>query len=575
MSSFASSMMFEGLFGEMPDGMHVVLFRLGPARAVSFTDVALAAKNAAGQSDVWVHVGLTRTSFQGGDRPTALEIDGICGMWADIDIADPVHKKPGLPPSEEAARRIITAMRLPPGLVLNSGHGLQVWWPFVEVWTFDSDDERRRARILARAWAITLKERARQLGYTIDMVSDISRVMRVAGTVNAKARPVEVKILDQSDARISEDDALSVLLDGSWEQAERDIDQKRSGNDQISYGDLTLDPQADPPWEKLDILREIEPRADQAWRRKRTKRTETWSPSEWDQSLASYAAQAGWIRQEIANLLIAARRKHGEELKLRQDYFRMTIDKAMAGQEEQDAIREAVAISTDMAKGTTDERPESERSDVLGVVSKSIRCEITRVTRSRSEPPVFGIETPHGRGSLGGVEAIVSNRKFRLKVAEIANLIPRKLKDEEWEPIAQALLQVAELEDLGVETTVAGRAETLVSLYLSHKKPLGLSEMSEAASSLLPIRLDPYVGDDGLVRLFTSGLRSWIAEHQHDPMTNQEIGSLLASIEAIPETQHYRVNGRRTTRSLWRLPIHTRNSDSEGNAALDAATLAK
>jgi hypothetical protein len=42
---------------------------------------------------------------------------------------------------------------------------------------------------------------------------------------------------------------------------------------------------------------------------RRVKRTESWSASEFDQSLATYAAQAGWSAQEIANLLIAQRRK--------------------------------------------------------------------------------------------------------------------------------------------------------------------------------------------------------------------------------------------------------------------------
>lgn len=551
MSSFAAASMLETIYHEIPDGLHLVLFRLGPARTISFTTIDAAAKDAAGQPNVWVHVGLTRKAFRGGDRPEALEIDAISGMWADIDIADPVHKKPGLPPDRDAAFAVVKAMGIAPGLVVHSGHGLQVWWPFAEPWVFESEAERRRARILARAWAITLRERARQLGYTVDMVSDISRVLRVVGTTNVKAEPVPVTILEQSARTVGEDDVIGVLLDGSWEQAELDIDQKRSSGDAIVYGDLVLDPQADPPWAKLEALRAASPEAEAAWRRRRSKRTEGWSASEWDQSLASYCAAAGWSRQEIADTLIAARRRHGDDLKLRQDYYRMTIDKAMAGREEQEAIREAVA---ELGKTRDDEPPEAERADLLTTISRGIRIDITKITRSRSEPPVFGLVTPHGSGSLGGVESIVSNRKFRLKVAEITNRIPRKMKDDEWEPIAQGLLQVAELEDLGVETTVAGRAETLLSLYLSHKKPLSLDEMSDASRTLLPIRLDPYVADDGCVRLFTSGFRAWIAEHQHDPMSNQQVGSLLAAIEAIPETEHFRVNGRRTTRSIWKVP---------------------
>ena len=552
--------MFSTLYGSKADEQHIVLLRLGPARAQSFTDINAAAASAAGQSNVWVHVGLADRAYTGGDRPTALEVSAIAGMWADIDIADPVHKKPGLPPTLDAALSVVQAMRLTPGLVLHSGHGLQVWWPFGEVWQFDGADEQRRARVLARAWAITLRERAKALGFTIDMVSDISRVLRVAGTINAKATPVPVTIIEQSGATITEDDALSVLLDGAWEQAERDIDQKKSSGDQISYGDLTLDPAADPPWEKLDVLREVEPRFDQSWRRHRTKRSETWSSSEWDQSLASYAAQAGWSRQEIANLLISHRRKHGDDLKLRQDYYRMTIDKATAGREEAEAIREAVAVSTQMAQVPPEDRPEVERTDVLATISRSLGVEITTVTRSRSDPPTFGIRTPHGDGDIGGIESIISNRRFRLKVAEITNRLAKKFKDENWESIAQALLQVAELEELGVETTTAGRAETLVSLYLGSSPPQAIEQMDERSRLVLPVSLMPFIGPDGRTRIFSAGFKRWLGEVQREDLSAVEIGTLLRSIGCKNETQNFNLPGRRTTRSVWVLPEIVENA---------------
>ncbi len=552
--------MLARIFGSVPEGQHVVLFRLEPARAVSFTNIDAASDNAAGQANVWVHVGLSKKAFTGGDRPAALEIDALSGMWADIDIAHPVHKKPGLPPDQDAALAIIKAMGLTPGLVIHSGHGLQAWWPFSEVWEFEDAADRRKARVLSRAWAITLRERAKQLGYTVDMVSDISRVLRVAGTVNAKdANDIKpVTILEQTGAVISEDDVLGVLLDGSWDQAERDIDQKKSSSDQVNYGDLILDPQADPPWEKLVLLLEQEPRADQAWKRKHTRRTEGWTASEWDQSLAHYAATADWSRQEIANLIISSRRKHNDRLRIdRQDYFRMTIDKATAGREEVEAIREAVATVTELSAEPSEERSETARSDVLQRVSKAIGVEITRVTRSRSEPPVFGIETPFGGGSLGGIESIISNRKFRLKVAELTNRIPRKFKDDTWDPMAQGLLELAELEELGVETTLAGRAETLISLYLGASPPQDAEKMEDRNRELLAINLQPFIGADGRTRIFSTGFKVWLAEVHRDTMSAQEIGTMLRSIGAVSETQNFKVPGRRTTRSLWALPRGT------------------
>lgn len=564
----AANRLLSALFGTKPDDMHVVLFRLNPARSVSFKDIAPAAADAAGQADVYVHVGLSRRAFKGGDRPEAIEIDALGGFWADIDIAHAVHKKAGLPPDQDAALAVVAAMGLPPGLVIHSGHGLQAWWPLREVWEFEDAADRFRARVYARAWALTLKERARALGYTVDMVSDIARVMRVPGTTNEKdtddIRPVE--ILRETRSAIDLGDVDRVLLDGTYEQAQREISGKTSSGEEIVYGDLTLDPRAEPPWEKLDYLRDLEPRADVAWRRKHTRRTEGWSSSEWDQSLSTYAAQAGWSRQEIANLIIASRRRHNDDLKLRQDYFRMTIDKAMAGQEEAEAIRDAVATSEQLAQSPPEPRSDNERTELLARLSKAIGIEITRITRSPSDPPVFGIVTARGGGSLGGVEAIVSNRKFRLKVAELTNQIPRKFKEDFWDPLAQSLLGLADVEDLGVESTLAGRAETLVSLYLGNHTHLAVSEMSDKTRDLLPIRMDPFVGADGALRVYASGFKKWLAEYQHDPMTGNQVAELFLAIGATPETHHCKVDGRRTTRSLWKLP------HQEGKSAPDTAT---
>lgn len=551
----AANRLLARLFGSKDDDLHVVLFRLNPARSASFREIGKAALDAAGESDVYVHVGLARLAFVGGKRPTVFEIDGLGGMWADVDVAHPVHKKPGLPPDRGAAHAVLQAMGLTPGLVVNSGHGLQAWWPLGEVWAFEDDADRRQARILARAWALTLKERARALGFTVDMTSDIARLLRVPGTTNGKD-PDDVKpvlIVEDRDAAYSVSDLESVLLDGTWEQAEREIDG-RASTGAISYGDLVLDPKAEPPWEKLEILREIEPKLDQSWRRARTKRSESWSASEWDQSLASYAAQAGWSRQEIANLLIANRRKHGDDLKLRQDYFGMTIDKATAGREEDEALREAVAVAEKLAQIRPDEITDAERADMLAGISKAIKIELTRVTRSPSEPPVFGIETPYGSGSLGPIKIIANNQAFRNRVGEITNRFPKRLKNEQWDPLAQALLQVAEPEELGVETTLAGKAETLVSVYLGNHSRQVWSEMSEKAQAVLPIRQEPFVFEDGSTRIFLSGFRSWLAEHQHEQMTRTEIGTMLRAWGAAVDTMHFKIDGKRTTRSVWTLP---------------------
>jgi hypothetical protein len=81
-----------------------------------------------------------------------------------------------------------------------------------------------------------------------------------------------------------------------------------------------------PPAEKLHtLLRNDKFRG--SWERTRTDLRDT-SPSGWDMSLATRAARAGWSEQEIAALLVANRRKHGDKIK-RPEYFFRTIRRAL------------------------------------------------------------------------------------------------------------------------------------------------------------------------------------------------------------------------------------------------------
>ncbi len=84
---------------------------------------------------------------------------------------------------------------------------------------------------------------------------------------------------------------------------------------------------AEPPSAKVLSLLDGEPRFKHTWEQEREDLRDS-SPSGYDFSLTNIAISAGWSDQEICNLLIAWRRKHGHDLKLRDDYYARTIANA-------------------------------------------------------------------------------------------------------------------------------------------------------------------------------------------------------------------------------------------------------
>lgn len=136
--------------------------------------------------DVWngVAVRTHRTSGRGGAR----ECGWITALWADIDFQDAGHQNNDrLPPDVDAATEIVKAFPIKPTALTHTGGGLQVWHMLDEVAAVDEVGD------LLEAYGATWNQVAADLGYHIDNVFDLARIMRPVGSYNRKlpqARPV-------------------------------------------------------------------------------------------------------------------------------------------------------------------------------------------------------------------------------------------------------------------------------------------------------------------------------------------------------------------------------------------------
>ena len=74
-------------------------------------------------------------------------------------------------------------------------------------------------------------------------------------------------------------------------------------------GGLALDPEAEPSAVRLDALLTADPKFRRSWGQDRKDQ----SPTAYNLSLATMAMGVGWSDQEVVNLLICWRRKHGHD----------------------------------------------------------------------------------------------------------------------------------------------------------------------------------------------------------------------------------------------------------------------
>lgn len=458
----------------------------------------------------------------------------VPGLWLDLDIAGDGHEKKGLPRTQLDCDKILEEMPFDPTWVIQTGGGTHVYWLFREPWVLDSDEERAEAASIVRGWQTLAIDAAANMGFAVDATHDLSRVLRPVGTINGKYGR-EVRFYNQSEARYNPSD-----FDG-WAQAVTPVVAPTHSRPE-DLGDLREDIQ--PPTEKLMAMLNLAPQFAATWRRERK---EFPSQSEYDMSLASMAARAGWKDDEIVALIVAHRRAGNEPLRLdRPAYFTGLIGKAKQGlvaDEAHERLNERVEMVA-----TGEASIEDERDGFLNDVSQLLGFRIRRVLKFVTDPPQYRLVMEQGTIHLGTVEAILNSNKFRASIAAVSGHLIDRFNGGRWDPIAQAILQSVEELDLGNDSSAEGLVGEWLSEYLTAHRP------SEERQEAIQLR-EPFVGPDGDPAFFLAEFRSWLAFHRDERLGRRQLATLLRSANCVPRVVgSTREGGHRSTVQVWEVP---------------------
>jgi hypothetical protein len=499
---------------------------------------------------VYIATGTAHTAGQRYKRVKAEDIAGFMGLWADIDIGDPdVHKKWNLPPDESSARLVIERCGLEPTILVHSGHGLQAWWLFTEFWQFDNTDENAEGARLAKAWHDTLKVRAGEHHWVIDSTFDLARVMRPPGAFNRKNidRPVLVRMLDCEGARrYNPSDFEEFLADPSI-LADKGITPQRS----YVVDNLKLDSKADPPFDLFETISSFEPKFKASWEHKRRDLKDQ-TNSAYDMSLASIAAYHGFTDQNIADLLIAHRRKYGDlDKAMRADYIPRTIAAArqdMAKEESIETIEQTTSSYNDARQVGDEEKVGDLRRELINLIDNQLGLEWTGFEKLQSDPPVWQGELAGGRVVyLGTSRDLITFATFRSRIMNKTDVLIERLGRDAYDRLVQAVLTVSEPVETGLESTESGQMYLWVSDYLVSHPPMDYDERDEAAANE-----HPYIDNDKLI-LFPTAFKTWLYLQRTVRIEARELSKRLHNYGATNTKVNVMVDGQRTTRSVWKM----------------------
>ena len=503
--------------------------------------------------DVYTGVGIAKRDrearFTTHKKLTEDEVGGLAGMWADIDWAHPVHRKPNLPPSLEQAMETLDGAKFEPSVLVNSGHGLQGWWLLETPWIFQTPEDHELGRRAAQWWHQHINGLYTAQGWTTDSVFNLDRIMRLPGTWNNRipGEHLPVEIIRETARRYTPQDFLDLIPEDFQTSTpppgrtgqRKQVQNRRVANGNGGNGGLTMDPDAEPPLLKLDALRKASPKFRKSWEQDRKDMADQ-SPSAYDLSLATIALGAGWSDQEVVNLLICWRRKHDHDLKLRENYYGSTLDKAREPIEiaqAEEHLNEALA------------QPPEDQPEVLKETLETLfRVDIIRIVKYIGDPPIYYMYTKQGDITLGEISSITSQPAFRNALAMTTGVWITAVSLKAWDKRVQALLLACEEIDVGDASHPNQETNAWLEEYLLEKPPREEYEWLKAAESKQPFILN------GKVHIFMDDFRKWLDINIGEQATSHALGRRLRQCKARTEKVNVKIGNSWTSRTTWQLP---------------------
>ena len=486
----------------------------------------------------------------------------IPGLWADIDWADPVHQKADkLPPTPQDAMSVIDALPYPPTIILNSGHGYQAFWIFEGgPWALRNWQDQKLAAAAIEWWNRKIQEECKSRGWTCDSVYDLTRLMRVPGFQNWKLghnpTPVTAALTDgpklNRDLITGEAEEYRLKLESNEPVTDRAKRSERKAADPETERErearrrapFVVRRNASPPTLKFQALLENSQKFRDTWDRKRRDMTNE-SPSEYDLSLASQTVAAEWSPQESVDLMIAWRRKHKVAPKLRFDYYLRTLEKANAPIERETSQRELTDALADHRSGMS-----TGKEAVRRVLCKSFGLEKLEIIRDIGNPPIYHMRTNLGDITIGRIDNITSQTKFRNVVAECTGImIPKLTKQSEWDDRAQALLDITEDADLGEASHPKQETQAWLDRYLSTYTIRPEEEMEQAVS-----QGNPFYRKER-THIIIDDFRKWLKREVGEEPSKHTLSRRLKDVGLVHKRVHVDPTGEKdTTRSCWIMP---------------------
>jgi len=533
---------FDAMFGDS-EGL-ISIFQLPSKKSVFLSEPSEATEHCDSQGvmeDVYFGVGAYDAVSQG--RGKASNVKEIVSLWADVDYGD-THSKSRTPKTRADALSILSQAPLPPSVIVHSGYGFHAYWLLKEPL-----ETGEGAANYARRWVDTMQAIADKMGFVIDPVGDIARVLRVPGTTNHKhGKHVEVEI-EKFDANIryTTDDIDKYLIEEP-DRSGKPSDNGQAVTSSVVVGNVKIDPAATVDHDKLEAMKSADQRFEKTWEKSRLDMKDD-SPSAYEMSLANCGYAAMWSDQEVADMVIAWGRKHGLNRMhkyRRASYMNSLLTKAKMNQRHVEALEE-LSLATPMLTSRNAMSPE-EIDGIIDTISHALGVEMIRWIQHGMEDASYSLILADKRDVLiGGVASVTNQRTFRNAVYQATGNLPIQVKQPVWDNICMNLAKIAEI-ILADEVSRQGRLREWVDQYIE-TNCRGEVEDNDQLRPILQ-RLRPYL-KDGMVFINAGNLTKYVRYSLGEIVKRRDVLSMLRVSGWDRKNVSSRADGKVITKGYW------------------------
>jgi hypothetical protein len=355
--------------------------------------------------------------------------------------------------------------------------------------------------------------------------------MRIPGTWNRKGIPLPTKLISCDESIRYNPSDFDALL--SSEPKETKVRPTMEWQ-------FDLNPNAEPPASKFMMLGEIDSSFKLGWLEKLGLQDK--SPSSFDLSQATRAFAADWTPREIVNLLIARRRLHRHDLKLRKDYYERTLTLAASGKSGEERRQMAEGVKAGHA---VPDEVKKDPAEVLAICSEIIGVEISKFVRFKGEPNTYQITMNGHMVDVPCIDQLESQSQFRKLVLDHTDH-RFMMKQDNWGPFVNLFFSAIENVQLGADATMKGAYENWLEIYTSTSVIKNDIDWEQAAfSNQSFIR-------DGSLYIVSEGFRSFLWTSQHEKVNPRNLTAALTKLGYEHKSMQFRFKGRPTKRSVWK-----------------------